>query len=309
MNNNITFATPKVKQINLLRIYSAEQELKRVYIQYIPVDRIRPNPFQVRTAYGEDEMKELKQSILAEDGLIHPITVRPDSMHAGFYEIASGHRRLVACQGLGWKLIPAIVLKLSSEEMIKLGLIENLHRKNQNPIEEAKVFAILRDHFNIEQDRVAFEVRKTREYVAQRLRLLNFPKWIQELVSRETLSVSVAEAIASTRPEIQEKLFSMIQEGWEPTVKRVCEFAQTSLQLGESTRTSKSTGESKGAGQTIAEKVANAVRTGEDNFRVPCSICGKPMYFSNRDGKWEGDVKPILYGAFKNWHHTSCAKN
>jgi len=308
MNNNITFATPKVKQINLLRIYSAEQELKRVYIQYIPVDRIRPNPFQVRTAYGEDEMKELKQSILAEDGLIHPITVRPDSMHAGFYEIASGHRRLVACQGLGWKLIPAIVLKLSSEEMIKLGLIENLHRKNPNPIEEAKVFAILRDHFNIEQDRVAFEVRKTHEYVAQRLRLLNFPKWIQELVSRETMSVSVAEAIASTPPEIQQKLLSMIQKGWEPTVKRVCEFAQANMQPEKSTRTSEASSESKRARQTIAEKVANAVRIGEDNFRVPCRICGKMMHFSSRDAEWESLERQVLYDAFKNWHHTSCTK-
>ena len=87
------------------------------------------------------------------------------------------------------------------------------------------------------QDWGAIEVTKTREYVAQRLRLLTFPEWIQKLVSRRAISVSVAEAIASRPPEIQNELPSMIQKGREPAAKHVHEFAQASIQVKKSTST------------------------------------------------------------------------
>ena len=98
----------------------------------------------------------------------------------------------------------------------------------------------------------------------------------------------------------------MVHKGWEPTVKRVHEFVQASMQPQKSTSTSNPTSELNKAGQTITEKVANAVRTGEDNFRIPCRICGKMMHFSSRFSNWEGGARDVLYAAFKNWQHTEC---
>jgi ParB family chromosome partitioning protein len=104
--------------------------------------------------------------------------------------------------------------------------MENLQRRNLNPIEEAQAFARLRDMSNMTQEEIARRLGITRDHVAQRLRLLSLPEWIQENVSRDTVGPSVAEALAYASPQAQNKLMKRIEEGWRPTVKEVQEFAK-----------------------------------------------------------------------------------
>lgn len=123
-----------------------------------------------------------------------------------FYEIAIGERRWRACRRLGYSSIPALVRKLTDEQMLEMALVENLQRKNLNPIEEASGYSKLQQKFGWTQEEVAKKVGKTRDYIAQRLRLLDFPPDIRELVSRDTITPTHAELIASLKdPRLVER--------------------------------------------------------------------------------------------------------
>ncbi len=102
----------------------------RRIIEDIPLDKVRPNPFQQRVSHRYNDVLELAASI-KEHGLIHPITVRRKN---GYYEIASGHGRWLAYEKLGCSSIPAIVCDLNDEEMLQIAMIENLHHRNFTPL-------------------------------------------------------------------------------------------------------------------------------------------------------------------------------
>jgi len=186
-------------------------------IEEICLEQIRPNPWQPRLKSDEDDVQSLANAI-KHTGLLNPVTVRKK---IDWYEIIAGHRRLKAFKQLGYEKIPAIVKEVNDQQMLELTLVENLQRKTISPIEEAKAFARLQKDFKLIQSEIAANLGLTRDYVAQRLRLLSFPEEIQEFVSHDTISVSVAEAMASAPQELRQQIISRVSTGWRPTVAEI----------------------------------------------------------------------------------------
>lgn len=169
----------------------------------LPIAELRPNPYQPRREWPADETQVLADSLRLH-GLLEPILVRSRGDH---YEIVAGERRVRAAQLIGWTHIEARIRPISDEEALQLALVENLQRKDLNPMEEARGYQALIDQFEWTHERAAREVGKSRVSVSNSLRLLNLPSQIQAMVSRETLSAGHARSLAGLpNPAMQERL-------------------------------------------------------------------------------------------------------
>jgi ParB family chromosome partitioning protein len=157
----------------------------------IPVARIRPNPFQPRKEFREEDLAQLQASIAA-NGLLQPIAVRAVADH---FELVAGERRLRAATRLGWKEIPAIVKDYDDKALLTLALIENLQRTDLNPIEEAEGYSRLVAEFALTQQEVGEVVGKDRSTVANSLRLLHLPAAVRSMLQTGHLSVGHARAL------------------------------------------------------------------------------------------------------------------
>lgn len=153
--------------------------------------KIEPNPHQPRQTFDEDALEELSRSI-KQDGVQEPVLVRKVGGH---YELVSGERRVRASIMAGLQTIPAICRDVSDEDMLKLGLIENIQREDLNPIELARAYQMLIDEFGWTQEELAGQVGKKRATVANSMRLLNLPGDVQEAVSRGSISMGHARAL------------------------------------------------------------------------------------------------------------------
>ena len=159
----------------------------------IPVGLISSNPFQPRTNIGPEAMEELKKSILS-NGLIQPITVRRSRDDK--YELISGERRLRACKDIGYRDIPAYIIKVDSNEaMLALALIENIQREKLNPIEIGLAYKRLMEECYLTQEEIADKVGKDRSTIANSIRLLKLPKEIQDSLIKDEISSGHARAI------------------------------------------------------------------------------------------------------------------
>jgi ParB/RepB/Spo0J family partition protein len=180
-----------------------------------------PNPFQVRASASDVNFDELVESI-GKSGLIEVPVIRETGSG---YQIVIGHRRVAACIKLCLKSIRCILRQLSDEQMAEVVLEENLKRNSLNPIEEARGYANLRDRFHWSEEGIAVRFQKTRDVVAQRLRLLTFQEAIRELVANGQLTPSHAEAIATAPPHRQLQLAEIVKEG-KVSVKRTAQMAK-----------------------------------------------------------------------------------
>jgi ParB family transcriptional regulator, chromosome partitioning protein len=160
-------------------------------LRHIPIHQIRPNPFQPRKEFRDEELSQLQASLNA-NGLLQPITVRPVGNH---FELIAGERRLRAATKLGWTEIPAMVKEYDDKALLTLALVENLQRSDLNPIEEAEGYSRLMGEFELTQQEVATVVGKDRSTVANALRLLNLPAQIRRLLQEARLSVGHARAL------------------------------------------------------------------------------------------------------------------
>lgn len=160
-------------------------------LAYLPLARIRPNPFQPRRAFDGEALEELRRS-LEQSGLLQPIVVRPAG--DGF-ELIAGERRTRAAQQLGWREIGAVVRDVDDRTLLTLALVENLQRDQLSPIDEALGYQRLVDEFKLAQGEVADVVGKSRPAVANALRLLRLPQPVQDLVHRGALSMGHARAL------------------------------------------------------------------------------------------------------------------
>ena len=160
----------------------------------LPVKNIKPNPKQPREDFGYQELEDLIQSV-KEHGILQPLIV--SKIDEENYELIAGERRLRAAKMLNLKTIPTIVRAAKDEEKLELALIENIQRKNLNPVEEASAFRRLIDEFNLTQDEVAHRVGKSRPVVANTLRLLNLPEEIQRALRNGKISESHARTLLS----------------------------------------------------------------------------------------------------------------
>ena len=158
----------------------------------IPVGAISPNPYQPRISFDPQPLDELKKSIL-QNGLIQPITVR---RHNNKFQLISGERRLRACRDIGFKEIPAYIIKVDSKEsMLALSLIENIQREKLNPVEVASAYKRLMDECNLSQEEIAEKVGKDRTTITNTIRLLKLPERIQQSLIKDEISAGHARAL------------------------------------------------------------------------------------------------------------------
>jgi ParB family chromosome partitioning protein len=173
-----------------------EQDLKRDS-NLIDLSSIRSNPFQPRMEYSESEISGLINSIKSK-GVIQPIVVRKKGKS---YELICGERRYRAAKKVGLKKIPAVVKDLTDREVLELAIIENLQRKDLNPIEEAKAFHRLIKEFGLTQTEIAKEVGRERSTISNTIRLLKLPQTIQTMVLTDEISEGHARALLSVEDE------------------------------------------------------------------------------------------------------------
>jgi len=160
----------------------------------LPIDHVAPNPRQPREVFDEDALAELVFSI-REIGLLQPIVVRRAG--ADHYELVAGERRLRASKEAGLTAIPAIIRDTDDDAMLRDALLENLHRANLNPLEEAAAYQQLLSDFGCTQDELARRIGRSRPQVTNTLRLLKLPPDVQRRVAAGVLSAGHARALLS----------------------------------------------------------------------------------------------------------------
>ena len=174
------------------------------YFAEIPAGSIRPNPKQPRTVFDEDALEELTESV-REVGLLQPIVVRP--LEDGAYELVMGERRWRAAQRAGLDNIPAIVRRTEQHDLLRDALLENLHRAQLNPLEEAAAYQQMLEDFGCTQDELALRIKRSRPQISNTIRLLKLPPTVQRRVAAGVLSAGHARALlAIESPAAQERL-------------------------------------------------------------------------------------------------------
>jgi ParB family chromosome partitioning protein len=175
----------------------------------IPLNRIKANPDQPRKRFDETELGELAASI-KRHGIIQPIIVDEDG---GAYIIVAGERRARAAALAGLEEVPVVIRRYSDRQRLEIALVENIHRANLNPIEEAAAYRELMEHSGLSQDEAAERVGKNRSTVANALRLLKLPPPVKEALVEGSLSAGHARTILSlSGAAAQEKFFAEILE-------------------------------------------------------------------------------------------------
>ncbi len=163
------------------------------HYQEISVDAIRPNPKNPRTVFDDDAMDELAHSI-KEFGLLQPIVVRPAD---DGYELVMGERRWRAAQRAGVPTLAAIVRRTEDADLLRDALLENIHRSNLNPLEEAAAYQQLLEEFEVTQEELAARLGRSRPVISNTIRLLGLPVPVQRRVAAGVLSAGHARALLS----------------------------------------------------------------------------------------------------------------
>ncbi len=265
------------------------------YFAEIDVYDIRPNPKQPRAVFDEDDLVELIESI-KEVGLLQPIVARPLHGEEVGFELVMGERRLRATKAAGLGKIPAIVRETAAADMLRDALLENLHRANLNPLEEAAAYQQMLDDFGCTQEELATRVKRSRPQISNTIRLLKLPTPVQRRVAAGVLSAGHARALLMlVDPVEQEKLaqrvvaeglsvraieeiLTLAQRGTKPRRTPVTRQApQRALDLGQhltdalDTRVSVAMGRHRGkitiefAGQEDLERILVVLRDGIDS--------------------------------------------
>ena len=178
------------------------------YFEEVAVGFITPNPRQPRRTFDDDALEELAASI-TEVGLLQPVVVRKIS--DGNYELVMGERRWRASQRAGLDYIPAIVRETPDTDMLRDALLENLHRQQLDPLEEAAAYQQLLDDFGATHEQLAQKVGRSRPHIRNPLRLLNLPPAVQKRVAAGVISAGHARALLSLdEPQAQERLAQRI---------------------------------------------------------------------------------------------------
>ena len=196
------------------------QEKKKESVFWIELEKIKPNPFQPRREFGEAALKELAESI-REYGVLQPIVItRKEVSGEGVgqvlsveYELLAGERRLRAAKLAGLPHIPAVIREETNDKArLEIALIENLQREDLNPLDKAKAFKQLIDSFGMLQREVAERIGKSREVVANTMRLLTLPEDMQHGVAAGAITEGHTRPLLmlASHPEDQKNLYAKI---------------------------------------------------------------------------------------------------
>jgi ParB family chromosome partitioning protein len=184
------------------------RQVEGAYFEEVAIDAITPNPRQPRRTFDEDALDELAASI-AEVGLLQPVVVR--KLGPGNYELVMGERRMRASQRAGLDYIPAIVRETQDNDMLRDALIENLHRQQLDPLEEAAAYRQLLDDFGATHEQLAQRIGRSRPHISNTLRLLSLPPAVQKRVAAGVISAGHARALLGLEePLAQERLAQRI---------------------------------------------------------------------------------------------------
>ena len=167
-----------------------EDEAKQDFF-YCDIELIRPNRFQPRATFFEEDLQELADSIKIQ-GVLQPLLVRKDD--AG-YELIAGERRLRASKRAGLSQVPVVIKRVTDDKLLEMSLVENIQRENLNPIEEAEAYHRLISQLDLTQDQASARVGKSRSAVANFLRLRQLPDQIKANITDGTLSMGHARAL------------------------------------------------------------------------------------------------------------------
>lgn len=182
-------------------------------LRHIKLDEIAPDPDQPRRHFDEAGLNDLTQSVSAH-GVVQPIVVTPKQ--SGGYEIVAGERRWRASKAAGLKTIPALVRTLSDQHRLELALIENLQRKDLNPLEMATAYAKLREQFNLSLEEISQTVGgRSVSAVSNTLRLLKLTDAAKQALAKGTITEGQARPLIDLRPEqVDELLPKITSQGW-----------------------------------------------------------------------------------------------
>jgi len=190
------------------RAGDAEPVLAGTRYREIPVDSISANPRQPREHFDEDALAELVASI-REVGLLQPVVVRETS--PGLYELVMGERRWRACREAGLTTVPALIRETGDDRLLRDALLENLHRVDLNPLEEAAAYAQLLGDFGATHEELAVKLARSRSHVTNTLRLMHLSSSVQRRVAAGVLSAGHARALLGIDDaEAQERLAARI---------------------------------------------------------------------------------------------------
>jgi len=164
------------------------------------IDLIRPNRFQPRTHFAEEDLKELTDSIKSQ-GILQPLLVRKDK---DGYELIAGERRLRAAKRARINQVPVVLKSVDDNKMLEIAIVENIQRENLNPIEEAEAYHRLITQLNLTQDQASVRVGKSRSAVANFLRLRQLPEQIKDSITDGSLSMGHARAILGAEATAQQ---------------------------------------------------------------------------------------------------------
>lgn len=197
-----------------------QPDSRKENVFYVEVNRVKPNPKQPRRDFDEEGLKELAKSI-RKYGVLQPLLVSkvesstPKGLDV-YYQLIAGERRLKAAQIAGLPQVPVIIRDDidDNKDRLEVALVENLQRKDLNPVEEAEAYDNLSKEFGLTQREIADKVAKSREYVANAVRILNLPKEIVEALRSDRISRSHAKALLAISNAIKQKeIFTQILSG------------------------------------------------------------------------------------------------
>jgi ParB family chromosome partitioning protein len=171
---------------------------RQVVVQDVPIERIGPNPFQPRRTF--DQIDELAQSIRAL-GFATRLRIRPDPAQAGYFQLVFGERRLRAAREAGLSEVPCEIAEHSDDDLIEIGLAENIQRRDLDPLEEAQAFQTLIDQRGYTIRKLAERLGKDKGYVEGRLVLLRVPADVQQMVDQRPDTIRAAREIAKLQTE------------------------------------------------------------------------------------------------------------
>jgi ParB family chromosome partitioning protein len=181
------------------------------------IEMIRPNRYQPRLRFSDEELETLCRSI-KQQGIIQPLLVRKDD---NGYELVVGERRLRAAKRVGLDQVPVVVKNISDLELLEMSVVENVHREDLNPLEEAEAYHHLMVEFNLTQDQAAERVGKSRSAVANFLRLRQLPEPIKASIMDGTLSMGHARALMGAKTSAQQNA------AWRDVVSKGLSVRQT----------------------------------------------------------------------------------
>jgi ParB family transcriptional regulator, chromosome partitioning protein len=216
-------------------VVAERPEADGTYFDEIAIGAITPNPRQPRQHLDEDALEELAASI-REVGLLQPVVVR--KVMPGRFELVMGERRWRACQRAGLEHVPVIVRGTPDDELLREALMENLHREQLNPVDEAAAYRQLLDDFSVTHDELARKVGRSRPHITNTIRLLQLPPDVQRRVAAGVLSAGHARALLSLAdPHEQDHLaHRIVAEGL--SVRAVEEIVALGQQQAKPRRTS-----------------------------------------------------------------------